>query len=325
MYEKLKELLPQLQRQVPLASLTTYRIGGAAEFFLEAKTADEIALAAAAARQSQLPCTLIGGGSNVLISDDGVKGLVIRLNNRDVQVSDETVRVGAGAAAGLVALKSVEAGLTGFEWAAGLPGTIGGAVRGNAGMYGGEMKDAVESVEIWADGERRTLDNAACEFGYRDSVFKRQPTWVILEVSLRLKPTTEPMAGKALMRRHLEDKRLKQPIEHYSAGCVFKNWRPESSEQLEALRQALDLNGDEVIPVTSQGTVPSGWIIDRAQLKGYRVGHAWVSEKHGNFLVHDGHANASEIIALIAAVKMKVRDMTKGIVNFEEEIQYVGF
>lgn len=324
--QELQQIIsPEVRVGVSLASFTTYRFGGPAEFFFEATTADDAVRAVRAAAELELPLTVLGGGSNVLVADDGVKGLVLRLADRRVRIEGEKVIAGAGAPPGNIALRSVEAGLAGFEWAAGLPGTIGGAVRGNAGMFGGEMKDSVESVRVLDGSEAKILANADLAFGYRDSLFKKRRDLVILEVMMKLRPGSGVEAGKALMRRNLEEKRLKQPLEHYSAGCVFKNWKPESPEQLETLRKALDLNKDEKIPLTPLGTVPAGWIIDRAQLKGYRVGHSWVSEKHGNFLLNDGCGTASEMIALIAAIKMKVRDMTHGIVNFEEEIEYVGF
>lgn len=324
--QELQQLIsPEVRAGVPLAPLTTYHFGGPAEFYFEAGTAADAVRAARVAAESRLPLTILGGGSNILVADEGVKGLVLRLADRGVRVEGQRVVAGAGAPPGIVALRSVEAGLAGFEWAAGLPGTIGGAVRGNAGMFGGEMKDSVESVRVLDGAGEKTLANADLAFGYRDSLFKKRRDLVILEAALKLRPGGGVEAGKALMRRNLEEKRLKQPIEHYSAGCVFKNWKPEPSEQLDTLRRSLDLNKEEKIPLTPLGTIPAGWIIDRAQLKGYRVGHSWVSEKHGNFLVNDGRGTASEMVALIAAVKMKVRDMTRGIVNLEEEIEYVGF
>lgn len=309
----------------PLALHTTFKVGGPAEYFYEAKTVEDVMKAVTAARQLGVPYYLLGGGSNVLISDDGVKGLVILLSCRGFRVEGESVIAEAGATPGMIAQKTVAAGLTGFEWAIGLPGTIGGAVRGNAGMWGSEMKDSVVSVVTLRDGEPQLLSNEDCRFAYRDSRFKHETGWVILEVTLKLKPTADQAASQALLTKYLLDKKAKQPIEYPSAGCMFKNWKPVSDEQLQQLPKLLDLNGDEKVPLTALGTVPAGWIIDRLGLKGYKMGQAQMSEKHANFLVNLGGADASNIIALASAIKMKVRNATEGLIQLEEEVEYVGF
>jgi UDP-N-acetylmuramate dehydrogenase len=324
----LEELRTRASKDVregePLAKHTTFKIGGPAECFLEAKTADDAVRAAAAAKSLGVPVFVFGGGSNMLVSDDGIKGLVVKMANRDFSFDGAKVRAEAGAPTGLVSARSVEAGLTGFEWAVGIPGTIGGAVRGNAGS-GGEMKDVVESVRALKDGEERTLTNAECAFAYRDSIFKREPGWVVLSAVLALTPSADIERGKETLRKLLLDRKEKQPVEYPCAGCIFTNWKPGSDEELQSLRKSLDLDPEEKIPVTSQGTVPAGWIIDRAQLKGMKVGHAMVSEKHGNFFIHDGKAKADDVVALIAAVKTRIRNMTHGIVQLIEEVEYVGF
>ncbi|MDD5251984.1 MAG: UDP-N-acetylmuramate dehydrogenase [Patescibacteria group bacterium] len=320
------EISPNIKADEPMAPHTTFRIGGPAEFFLEAETADEAARAVAACRELKLPYFVLGGGSNILVSDEGVKGLVILMANRGFKIDGPVVTVEAGAPTALLALKSVEAGLAGLEWAAGLPGTIGGAIRGNAGMFGGEMKDSIESVRVLMDKEDRVLNNAECEFGYRDSVFKRKPGVVILSAVLRLAPAENPAAAKAKLAENVKKKAAAQPLNEFSAGCAFKNWQSLDPEKdMPVLRKSLDLNKDEIIPFSPSGTLPAGWIIDRAQLKGMKMGHCAVSEKHANFIVCDGHGTASEVIALTAAIKMKVRDMTHGIVELNEEIEYVGF
>lgn len=327
MIEELRaKISPDVKEGEPLANHTTYKIGGPAEYFLAAKTADDAVKAARVAKELGLSFFAFGGGSNMLVSDEGVKGLVVKMENRGFVITGETVEAEAGATSGLVAMRAAEAGLTGFEWAVGVPGTIGGAVRGNAGAYGGETKDVVTAVRvITKDGEEKTLTNAECGFAYRDSVFKREPGALILAATIRLKASPDPEACKARLKQILLDRKEKQPIEYPTAGCMFTNWKPASPEELDSLRRSLDLNKDEAIPVTAQGTVPAGWIIDRAQLKGMRVGHVQVSEKHGNFMLNDGKATASDVVALTAAIKTRVRNMTNGVVQLREEVEYVGF
>ncbi|HTK04892.1 MAG TPA: UDP-N-acetylmuramate dehydrogenase [Candidatus Eisenbacteria bacterium] len=309
-----------------MAKHTTFRIGGPAEFFLEAKTADDAVKAAAAARELGIAFFVFGGGSNMLVSDGGVKGLVVKMANRGFTVgADGAVTAEAGATTGLVSTRVTEAGFTGFEWAVGVPGTIGGAVRGNAGAYGGEMKDAILTVRALKDGEERTLANPVCAFAYRDSLFKSEPGWIVLSASFRFPKSPDPEASKAALRKILLDRKEKQPVEYPTAGCMFMNWKPSGPGDIESIRRSLDLNKDEGIPLTPQGTVPAGWIVDRAQLKGMKVGHVQVSEKHGNFFISDGKAKADDVIALTAALKTRIRNLTGGVVQLREEVEYVGF
>ncbi len=320
-----KRVSPEVRAGEPLAKHTTFRIGGPAEYFLEARTADEAVKAAAAAKELGLPFFVFGGGSNMLVSDDGVKGLVVKMANRGFSIDSGTIVAEAGATTGLVSTRSAEAGLTGFEWAVGIPGTIGGAVRGNSGAYGGEMKDSVVSVRALKDGVESVMTNADCAFAYRDSAFKRNPGWVVLSATLKLAPSPDPEAAKAKLRQILLDRKEKQPVEYPTAGCMFTNWTPSSPADLESLRHSLDLDKEEKVPVTAQGTVPAGWLVDRAQLKGMKVGHVQVSEKHGNFFVSDGKAKADDVVALTAAIKTKIRNITNGVVQLHEEVEYVGF
>lgn len=317
---------PDVKEGEPMDRHTTFKIGGPAEYFLEARTADDAARAAAAAKALGLPCFVFGGGSNMLVSDDGVKGLVVKMANRDVAVHDGgDVTADAGATTGLVSTRVTEAGYTGFEWAIGVPGTIGGAVRGNAGCYGGETKDALVSVRVLKDGVEAVMSNADCGFAYRESVFKKNPGWIVLSATFRFQKAPDPAAAKARLRQILLDRKEKQPVEYPTAGCMFMNWTPSGPSDIDAIRRSLDLNKDESIPLTPQGTVPAGWIVDRAQLKGMKVGHVQVSDKHGNFFVSDGKAKADDVIALTAAIKTKVRNITNGVVQLHEEVEYVGF
>lgn len=326
MIEKLREKIsPKVAENVPLAPHTTYNIGGPADYFFIAVTAEDAVRAVTVAKELQIPYYILGGGSNVLVSDDGYRGLVIKIANRGVGIEDGLVSAEAGTPSALVALQSTEAGLTGFEWAIALPGTIGGAVRGNAGMYGSATGDSVESVLCIRDGAEEELSAEECAFGYRQSVFKTAPDCAILRVNLRLSHADDLDSGKQRLQEFLVKKKDTQPVEHPTAGCIFKNWKPADEEELNGLRKWLDLNSEEEIPVADNGTIPAGWIIDRAQMKGTKIGGVKISEKHANFFVNTNGAKANDVIGLIAVVKTRIRNMTRSRVMLLEEIEYLGF
>src|SRR4030042_435298 len=194
----------KIQKNIPLAPYTTFRIGGAARFFCEAKSEEDILEALKFAKEKSLPVFVLGGGSNVLVSDKGFDGLVLKISNFKFQISNLRIICDSGCLLGKIVNESVKAGLTGLEWAAGIPGTIGGAVRGNAGAYGGCMADAVESVRVLeianlfkvrpfpsssgAVGipQGRTFRPHDCQLAYRDSIFKQNPNLIILSVKLKL-------------------------------------------------------------------------------------------------------------------------------------------
>jgi UDP-N-acetylmuramate dehydrogenase len=326
MLDQLRKLIgPDVKENVTLAPFTTFKIGGPAQYYVEAADIATVEKALAAAKELGLPVTVIGGGSNMVVADSGITGLVIRMTLQGLTIDGTTVTAMAGMASGLVSMKATDAGLTGLEWMVGLPGTIGGAVRGNAGMFGGEVKDNLVSAQVLKDGAVVTMTNAECAFAYRESVFKTHPGPVVLSATFALAPAADKDAAKTQLRTNLLKKKEQQPIEFPTAGCVFVNWKPEKPEDVESLRKTLDLDKDEVIPVKPDGTVPAAWIIDRAQLKGFAVGHVSVSEKHGNFFINDGKGTADEVIQLVAAIKTKIRNVTDGVVQLHEEVEYVGY
>ena len=288
--------IPPAVRDEPMAKRTSFRVGGAARLHVTAPSSEALVDAVTAALDLDVPFYVYGGGSNLLVNDDGFEGVMIQAGNRGLSFDGEKVRAESGIITGFVARQSVDHGLTGFEWAIGVPGTIGGAVYGNAGCYGGEMKDVVESVDVFDlnTRERKTLSNGECGFGYRESMFKHHP-FLLLSTTIQLKPTKDIVAGKTRMEEIMKMRKEKQPLELSSCGCAFKN-PPGAS---------------------------AGQLIDGLSLKGTRIGDIQVSEKHGNFFVNRGHARAQDVIALISLVKMKVRDELG--IELEEEVQLVGF
>jgi len=304
-----------------MSAHTYFRIGGPARLFLVANSTDELARAIQSVQELSLPWYVIGGGSNLLVADDGYAGVVIQNACRSIAIQGQTVRAEAGAVTSTVARQSVTAGLTGFEWAVGVPGSIGGALYGNAGCFGGEMSQAVESVEAIraSDGQKAKFDREACQFTYRESLFKHE-RHVILSCTLKLAPTSDPAVSLAKMEDILRQRREKQPLENSSAGCIFKNFEFKDEKELEILKRQIDEIPAGMLKAKS---LSAGWLIDQVGLTGKNVGDAEISTKHGNFFLNKGHARAQDVLALISIAKMKVRDELG--IELQEEVQLLGF
>ena len=256
----------------------------------------------------------------MLVADAGFEGVVIQAAHQEICIEGTQVKVESGMISALVARKTVEAGLAGFAWAVGLPGTMGGAVYGDAGCFGGEMRDAIVSVDVYdVDARvRRAFMNKECQFGYRESRFKHE-RFVILGCTLELQQSTNPEEARQNMQAILGDRKDTQPLGASSAGCVFKNVEYQDERVLDVLRRAVEVPEH----MLTAKRIPAGWLIDQAGLKGQAVGGFEVSERHGNFLLNKNHGKAEDVLALIALVKRKVLD-TFGI-PLQEEVQLLGF
>ena len=305
----------------PLARHTVFRIGGPARFFVVADTRDDFVAALRGVVSAGLPWFILGAGSNMLAADRGFAGAVIRPVGGAVEISGGRIRSDASIPMARVVAESLAHGLRGVEWAIGVPGTIGGSVRGNAGCFGGEMKDVVRAVSVFnaRTGDVEEWSGDVAEFGYRDSIFKRRPELVILSATLGLQPG-DPLEGQRRVREYNAHRTATQDIGSSSAGCAFKNipWNRRDINQGKVLARLPDL--------PSSGTVPgisAGFLIDRAGLRGYRIGGAKISERHGNFILNTGTATAEEIMMLLALAKERVH-RTYGVL-LEEEVQCVGF
>lgn len=281
----------QVASDEPMSRHTTFRIGGPARRMAFPGTEMELTALLDLVQREGYPCTVIGNGSNLLAPDEGLDRLVINTSRFDaVAVDGATVRAQAGASMARTANAAQRVGLTGLEFAHGIPGTLGGAVFMNAGAYGGEMCQVVRTVRAWFPGEGLvTLSNGACRFGYRHSVFSERPG-VVLSVELELVPG-DSGAIKARMEELAAKRRSSQPLELPSAGSTFK--RPAGYY--------------------------AGTLIDQCGLKGTRVGGAQVSEKHAGFLVNTGGATCADVLALIEKVRETVRE--KAGVELEPEVR----
>jgi UDP-N-acetylmuramate dehydrogenase len=287
-------------RNAPLAAYTTFRVGGPADWLVLAQNADEVKTAAAAARAAQVPVTIIGGGSNLLVADAGVRGLVIRVHGGDVrQVRDGLFRAGAGLTINGLVRWTINRGFSALEAWAGTPGTVGGAVYGNAHFRGRLIGELVDGVELLgADGSVGRVDGRDMEFGYDTSRLQRTRE-VLLSADFRV-ARGDPAALRAVARESLAYRKRTQPLDSPSAGCIFQNPDP-----------AIDR-------VPAGIPASAGALVDRAGLKGARVGGAVVSPAHGNFIVNDGDATARDIRALVERCRATVRERSG--VGLREEI-----
>ena len=309
----------EVKENILLAPFTVFKVGGPARFFVEAKTAEEVLEAVTWARGEDMPIFILGLGSNILVSDNGFPGLAVKMELQELsRVSEESMKAGAGVSMARAVSFALENGLTGFEWAIGVPGTIGGSVRGNAGCFGQEMEDAVERIEV-LDVEHSRFDIfqvSACGFSYRESIFKKCPELIVLSATLKLEKGDVEEARTRLAE--FTKKRVEsQDIGVKTAGSVFKNVPWEGNPPA---------GGQEGIKFAGSGPKENaavGYLLESVGLKGFKIGGAQFSRKHANFLLNTGNATAEDIVQLIAIAKERVFE-TFG-VRLEEEIQYVGF
>lgn len=295
-YDEITTALPELQvlKDEPMSRHTTFRIGGPADYFV-CPDREQIAEVLAVAKKCGMAITVIGNGSNLLVGDKGIRGLVVEIGSamNQIMVDKNHITAGAGALLSQVVAKAAAAELGGMEFAAGIPGSVGGAVTMNAGAYGGEMKDILRTVTVLTpEGELKTLDVSEMDLSYRHSCVPEQQ-YIVLEAEIELgyKPEKEIRA----QMEELRNKRIeKQPLEYPSAGSTFK--RPEGYF--------------------------AGKLIMDAGLRGYRVGDAQVSEKHCGFVINRKNASAQEVRQLMQDVQDKVKAQFG--VMLEPEVKMLG-
>ena len=315
--------MDKIQQNVSLAEFTTFNIGGAARYFIEVREKQDLKDALEWAEHHQEKVVFLGGGSNILVNDQGVEGLVIRFSNDNVVAQEGRLKGGSGASlARSIRIASGE-GLSGLEWAGGIPGaTLGGAIRGNAGAFGADMSTLVETVEVFDvqsthSDPFRVLSNRDCVFGYRSSIFKAEGRYIIWGVVLKMTKST-PEQVKEDTQKIMEKRRRGQP-NLPNAGCIFKNvdYGHVKEKNPELLQYA------ESTGVINNGIIPAGWIIDSLELRGKAIGGAKISLEHANFIVNTGKATCMDVISLITHIKKRAKEELN--IEMEEEIQYFGF
>lgn len=292
----------RLRSDVPLAPFTTFKVGGPAQWLLETTSAEDIVAALQIAYETGIKVTILGGGSNVLVSDNGVKGLVLRTRGGQIeQLRPDRVRADAPTTINGLVRWTIHRGIAGLEAWAGTPGTVGGAISGNAHFGGRLIGELVESVRLAGrDGATRDLSRAEMEFGYDRS--RLQSTGEVLLFAVFQVSSGDPSALRETARQSLAYRKRTQPLETPSAGCIFQN--PDAAE------------------VPADIPASAGALVDRAGLKGVSRGDARVSMAHGNFIVNEGHATAADIRDLIALCRARV--LEKFGVTLREEIVCLG-
>ncbi|MBI5456122.1 UDP-N-acetylmuramate dehydrogenase [Candidatus Kaiserbacteria bacterium] len=289
----------EIKEHVPLASLTTFEIGGNARYFAEAKNENDIQDAMSWAKEHGKPYIILAGGSNVLVPDEGIEGLVINIVSQKFDISETGVHAEAGCNLLQLIRSAADAGLGGWEKLGGIPGTIGGAVRGNAGAFGPEIKDFVTWVRALdvSTGEIREFSNPECEFSYRMSHFKKHPELIIFDIHLQLQKM-----NSAESHHHIEETiqdRERRHIQNVrAAGSFFMN--PVVPDPIREMFEK------EKQVKSREGRVPAGWLIEKAGMKGARVGGAEASVQHPNYLVNADEATESEVKELAEQIRKAV-------------------
>ena len=297
----------------PLSSYTRFGIGGPADLYVETASDASFIAALDTARASGVPPIVIGGGTNLIVSDDGFRGMVLRYRGEELRASGECVTAEAGAVLQDLVDFTIERGLKGLETLAGIPGSVGAAVYGNAGAYGHSISERVRAVRFFDGHEVRTFDNAACEFAYRESIFKKHKEWIVFATDLRLES-----AEAAELRRTADDilkvRNAKFPVTMKCAGSIFKN----------LLFRELPAGAAAEVPAAAvrEGKVPAAWFLEEVGAKGTQRGGIHVADYHANLIYNAGGGTAAELCALIAELKQRVR--ARFGVELEEEVQYVG-
>lgn len=301
----INRFLPGVQKNISLKNYTTFKIGGKAKYFFVAKTKKDLILAITVAKKLKTPFFILGGGSNLLASDQGYKGLVIKIRNTRYKIlrsrtsslwGKQNTKIYAEAGAPLSQLlnEATKNNLTGIEWIAGIPGTVGGAARGNAGAYESSLADNIQEVEVYDVKKRKIkiFKKKDCRFAYRDSIFKKNKNLIVIFLVLKLKKGDKKEIEKKI-KEYLDYRKKHQPLNFSSAGSIFVN--PEGFS--------------------------AGQLIEKCGLKGKKIGEAQISKIHANFIVNRNRAKAKDVKKLINLMKKKVKQKFGPVLK--EEIEYL--
>jgi UDP-N-acetylmuramate dehydrogenase len=298
----------------PLSRYTRFGIGGPADIYAETESVDAFVAALTSARGSGWPVMVIGGGTNLIVSGDGFRGVVLRYRASLLTADGTRVSADAGAVLQDLVDFTVDRGLKGLETLAGIPGSVGAAVYGNAGAYGHSISERVVSVRFYDGRAVRVFDNAACEFHYRESIFKGHKEWIVFSTELLL-----DAADAAMLRKTADDivkiRSEKFPVTMKCAGSIFKNLLLNQLPQIVA----------QQVPATAvrEGKVPAAWFLEQAGAKGMQRGDIRVATYHANLIYNAGAGTAADLYSLIQELKRRVRERFG--IEIEEEVQYVGW
>jgi len=322
----------KIKKNISLKNYTSFKIGGPAKYFFIAQSTEDIIKAIEFAKKEGIPFFILGEGTNLLVNDKGFNGIVIKISTSGLKVDNFKIIAQAGSQLkDLVKLTEKEF-LTGMEWATGIPGTIGGAVYGNAGAFGFSMSDFIQSIQVF-DSETLKVKNLSkkdCRFSNKESIFKHKTNLIILSIVFNFSSLNAPKKKQGIKEKQLAKTKIKNKIKEYlsyrkrtqpfkfsSAGCAFKNpskqsfgWVSKNTKLIEEFPELREFN--------KRGIIPAAFLIEKSGLKGKKIGNAKISEEHSNFIINLGNAKAKDVIALIKLAEAKVKDKFK--ITLEEEI-----
>jgi UDP-N-acetylmuramate dehydrogenase len=296
-----------------LSRYTRFGIGGPADLYAETGSAEAFIAALAVARASGIPTMVIGGGTNLIVSDNGYRGIVLRYRGDRLLAANGRISADAGASLQDLVDFAIAHGLAGLETLSGIPGSVGAAIYGNAGAYGHSIAERILKVRFF-DGEAlRIFENEECQFHYRESIFKQHKDWIIFSVELRLNPA-DPAPLRSAADEILKVRNEKFPVTMKCAGSIFKN----------LLLRELPAEVAAQVPAATvrEGKVPAAWFLDQVGARGMTRGEIHVAGYHANLIYNAGAGTAADLCALIAELKLRVRERFG--IELEEEVQYVG-
>ncbi len=306
----------KIKKDISLKEYTTFRIGGKADFLIEARDEKEFIKVLKFAKKNKIPFFVLGEGSNILFSDEGFKGIIVKLKDSKIKLKKNEIEVSAGLPLRKLLSFCIKKEISGFEFLAGIPGTIGGGVKGNCGAFGSSIGDFVKKVKVFDLKNLKilSLSKKDCKFSYRESIFKKNKNLIILKIILSFRKGKKEEIRKKI-KENLKYRKEKQPLDYPSAGSVFKNYSGEikNKKLLKRYPELKEFNKKKIIP--------AGFLIEKCNLKGRKKGGAQISPKHANFIINLGKAKAKDVLYLVELAKKKVREKFK--ISLKEEIEII--
>ncbi len=320
-FVKIKECFPQLKEKVLLKNYSTFRIGGEADFLLQISEVNELQKVLLMCKEADIKYVVVGGGSNVLFSDDGFRGLVIVFKNEfgkfNPRFEEGQVYLNASMLLSEAVMKVSNQGYSGFEWAVGIPGTVGGAINGNAGAFGGCIADSIMKIDVLLLNSKGfeilSFEKEDCCFNYRGSVFKNNCKYIITGAWFTVKQDNKDLILK-IIKENILKRNSKQP-NSYSIGSIFKNYEQlVDKKYYKKYPKLKDFN--------EKGLIPAGYLIDMCNLKGMKIGDAQIDLKNANFIINNGEAKAENVLRLVNIIKRAVNERFN--ILLEEEFIYIS-
>jgi UDP-N-acetylmuramate dehydrogenase len=303
-----------IRENIALKDLSTFKIGGKAKYVVFAENNDDVIDALRFSQENNLPIGMIGAGCNLIITDDDIEGLIIKMNTKSIHIKDKLIFAEAGLSLAALAALGHKHNLTGLEWAPSVPSSVGGAIRGNAGAFGGETKDKLKQVRIYRDGQIIDIETTALDFQYRYSAFKEANNKDIILGGLFELEQGNVIESQKQVRDNIIRKNQNQPVGVACSGCIFKNY--EGNVDISLYDKY-----PELAKFVENGIIPSGYLIEKSGLKGISCGGIQVSDKHANYMINTGNGKFKEVMQLIQIVKDKVSQEFG--VDIEEEVSYL--